>query len=442
MDKYILLCLLTITLLFTSCQNQDQAVTETPPIISIVEPTSTQEQPTPTEIAATPSLSTPDGNSTTEEPPVITPTMTAIPSLTPIPEALVENLTLSPVIVGAFQKPVFLTHANDERLFVVEQAGVVKIIADGVLQETPFLDIRDRVGSGSLEQGLLSIIFHPNFPNDPRLFIYYTDKQGDTHISSFIVEPESPGYADPDREIKLLSVAQPYANHNGGQLAFGPGGFLFAGFGDGGSANDPLNHGQNPNSLLGTIIRIDVDSSGDGYGIPSTNPFVSDDNRRNEIWGWGLRNPWRFSFDRLTGDLYIADVGQNVWEEVHFQPAQSPGGENYGWNILEGSRCFSQTNCNASGLEQPIFEYDHQGHCSVTGGYVYRGSAFPQLYGNYFVADYCSGNIWALIQEEDGTWTHRSVLDTEFVVSSFGQDVNGELYLLDHNNGSVYQLQP
>lgn len=442
MNKYRLLLLAAFSFLFYACQNEIQPITITPPIAPLIEPSPANETTAKPENLSPPTFTSIPENSAGAMLPMITPTASITPSPTQLPATLADSLTLKPVIEGAFQKPLYLTHANDDRLFVIEQAGVVKIIEAGNLQETPFLDIRNRVGSNSFEQGLLSIAFHPNFPDDNRLFAYYTDLQGDTYISSFVVRPDNQNLADANSEIKLLSVSQPYANHNGGQLAFGPDGYLYAGFGDGGRANDPLNNGQNPNTLLGTIIRIDINFSQNGYSVPSTNPFLGDDKRRNEIWAWGLRNPWRFSFDRLNGDLFISDVGQNIWEELNFQAAQSSGGENYGWNIFEGNHCFSQTNCDSSGLVMPIFEYDHQGHCSITGGYVYRGQQFAQLSGNYFVADYCSGNIWAIVKNEDGSWTNKSILDTQLVISSFGQDVNGELYVLDYKNGSVYQLQP
>jgi glucose/arabinose dehydrogenase len=212
--------------------------------------------------------------------------------------------------------------------------------------------------------------------------------------------------------------------------------------GDGGSANDPLNSGQDPGTLLGTILRLDVDQSAANYAIPDTNPFVENASGRQEIWAWGLRNPWRFSFDRLTGDLFIADVGQNLWEEIHFQPADSPGGENYGWNILEGSHCFLGDPCDSSGLELPIFEYSHQEGCSITGGYMYRGTQYLDLYGNYFVADFCQGIVWRLFQEKSGSWTAAVVHDSPYVISSFGEDAAGELYLIDHTGGSIYQLRP
>ncbi len=269
----------------------------------------------------------------------------------------------------------------------------------------------------------------------------YTNLDGHTHISEFAVDPNDPNRAAADSEIVLLMVEQPYANHNGGQLQFGPDGYLYVGMGDGGSANDPLNSGQDPATLLGALLRLDVDFLPGQYAIPATNPFVADDSRANEIWAWGLRNPWRFSFDPVKGNLFIADVGQNLWEEIHFQPAASAGGENYGWNILEGSHCFNGSACDQTGLELPIFEYDHGQGCSITGGYVYRGQEFLSLYGNYFLADFCQGTFWRLFQEADGSWSSAVVLETDFPISSFGEDFLGELYALDHNGG-VYQIQP
>jgi glucose/arabinose dehydrogenase len=354
----------------------------------------------------------------------------------------VDSISLVPVLEGVFSRPVYLTHALDERLFIVEQSGVVHILKDGQLLEDPFLDIQDRVGSSQLEQGLLSIAFHPDYQQNGRFFADYTDADGTTHISSFTVSEDDPDRADVSSEVILLSVDQPFPNHNGGQLKFGPDGYLYVGLGDGGSANDPLGNGQDPNTLLGSLLRLDVDHSQEIYAIPDTNPFISDENRRNELWAWGLRNPWRFSFDKLTGDLFIADVGQNLWEEVHFQPAASQGGENYGWNIMEASNCFLDSSCDKTGLELPIFEYNHQEGCSITGGYMYRGHQFLSLYGNYFVADFCSGNIWSLYPETEESWSSTKVLDSDLVISSFGEDVNGDLYILVHDDGSLFQIQP
>jgi glucose/arabinose dehydrogenase len=253
--------------------------------------------------------------------------------------------------------------------------------------------------------------------------------------------PDDPYHADPQSEIQYLFQDQPYPNHNGGSLAFGPDGYLYAGLGDGGSANDPLNAGQSLTTLLGKILRLDVDEVEDEYSIPPNNPFAGSTDALPEIWAYGLRNPWRFSFDRATGDLFIADVGQNQWEEVNFQPGNSSGGENYGWKIMEGMHCFQQSTCDQSGLVLPIFEYNHSQGCSITGGYVYRGVLYPEMTGNYFVADYCSGIIWRLFPDGD-RWLADIVLDSDMVISSFGEDVDGEIYVLNYFSGGVYRLIP
>lgn len=372
--------------------------------------------------------------------PVATPTAT--PTATPVPTNPLTAVSLVPVSEGAFVRPLYLTHAGDDRLFVVEQAGVIRIIEQGQLLETPFLDIRDKVGSSQLEQGLLGLAFHPNYDEYGTFFVNYTNPSGNSHISRFRVDEVDANQANPDSETILLTYQQPYPNHNGGQVAFGPDGNLYVGVGDGGSANDPLNSGQDPSTILGSILRLDVNQPGDSYSIPPSNPFVGNDSALDEIWAWGLRNPWRFSFDRLTGDLFIADVGQNLWEEIHFQPAESQGGENYGWNIMEGTHCFASNPCETAGLEMPIFEYSHEQGCSITGGYMYRGSAYPEMYGNYLVADYCQGTIWRLFPEASGEWSSAVVFDSNYVISSFGEDAAGELYVLDHNGGSVYRITP
>ena len=445
MRKILVLLLLVLILTLTACQGE--AASET--IIVATEKASPTIAPTAPIVATSTEESTPEPTAVpaTAEPsaePTFTPTATPspTPTNTPIPAAPVDSISLVPVVEGAFIRPVYLTHAYDERLFIVEQGGVVHILEDGHLLQEPFLDLQDRVGSSQLEQGLLSIAFHPDYQQNGRFFAYYTDSAGTTHISSFTVSDDDPDRADASSEIILLSVDQPFPNHNGGQLKFGPDGYLYAGFGDGGSANDPLVNGQDPSTLLGSLLRLDVDHSPGIYAIPASNPFINDDDRRNEIWAWGLRNPWRFSFDKLTGDLFIADVGQNLWEEVHFQPASSQGGENYGWNILEASHCFMTSICDKSGLELPIFEYNHQEGCSITGGYMYRGHEFLSLYGNYLVADFCSGNFWRLFPETEDFWSSAKVLDSDYVISSFGEDVNGELYVLVHDGGSLFRVQP
>lgn len=331
----------------------------------------------------------------------------------------------------------FAGHAGDGsgRIFVLEKAGrVTALAADGSNAQT-FLDISDRVGSSASEQGLLGLAFAPDFAASGRLFVYYTDRDGDTVIARFSANAERDA-ADPASEVILLTAAQPAANHNGGMLAFGPDGYLYAGLGDGGAADDRFGNGQNLRTILGTVIRIDV--SGDGALAPADNPFVGQEGARPEIWAFGLRNPWRFSFDRLTGDLWIADVGQNQWEEVDMQPADSRGGENYGWSIMEGTHCFQAETCDQGGLTQPVTDYSHELGCSVTGGYVYRGAAQPSLHGVYFYGDYCSGRIWGLAQL-DAQWRNAELLSSGLQISSFGETEDGEVLVVDYS-GALYRL--
>jgi glucose/arabinose dehydrogenase len=325
-------------------------------------------------------------------------------------------------------------------LFVVEQAGRILIIKDAVNNPTPFLDIVSLVGSNANEQGLLSVAFHPNYRNNGYFFVNYTNKQGDTIIARYTVA-DNPDIADPNSAKILLTIDQPYANHNGGQVVFGPDGYLYIGMGDGGAANDPHNNGQNLGVLLGKILRIDVDSA-DPYGVPPDIPFIGNREARPEIWSYGWRNPWRFSFDRATNDMYVADVGQNQYEEVHVELAGTPGGQNYGWRLMEGFHCFEPADCDPTGqgLVLPIAEYDHTQGCSITGGYVYRGQQYPTLNGVYFYADYCSGIIWGLRREADGAWSQAQLLASDQAISSFGEDEAGEVYLAQHRTGEIFQI--
>jgi glucose/arabinose dehydrogenase len=314
------------------------------------------------------------------------------------------------------------------RLFVIEKSGRIRIIQDGQLLPQPFLDITDRVGSGGNEQGLLGLAFHPQYSQNGRFFVNYTDKNGDTVIARFQVSGD-PNAADPGSEVKLLGVDQPYANHNGGVLAFGPDGYLYAGLGDGGSQGDPKGNAQNTSNLLGKILRVDV-NSGDTYSVPADNPFG------NEVWAYGLRNPWRFSFDKATGDFYIGDVGQNTWEEINYLPAGSPGGTNFGWDQREGAHDFEGS--ASPDFTEPVTEYSHpEGGCSVTGGYVYRGS-MPEWNGIYLYGDYCTGMIWGLLQA-DGGWQKQKLFDVDYTITSFGQDQSGEIYLVS-DGGGIYKL--
>jgi glucose/arabinose dehydrogenase len=372
------------------------------------------------------------------------------------------TITLSP-IVGGFSQPTSITHSGDSssRIFVTEKPGRIRIIKNGVLQPTPFLDIAARLGNPGGEQGLLSLAFPPGYGSTKnRFYVYYTNPVGTLVIARYRPTANA-DVADPNSEEIILTIEHPtYSNHNGGQLQFGPDGYLYIGTGDGGGGGDPLKNGQNPGVLLGKLLRIDVEpvgapvlalfktylplifksGSSPNYSIPATNPYVGTPGYRGEIWALGLRNPWRFSFDRQTGDLYIGDVGQNLWEEVDFQPANSGGGENYGWNILEGLHCFDPAvGCNPPPrYSPPVAEYDHSSDCSITGGYVYRGPGNSAMQGIYFYGDICSGNIRGL-QRLNGTW-FSTLLSTAFRISSFGEDQAGNLYAADYSLGVIYQI--
>lgn len=352
------------------------------------------------------------------------------------------TLQLQPVVTDLDQ-PVHVTHAGDGsgRLFVAEKAGTIRIVASNESRPEPFLDITNLVGSSGSEQGLFSVAFHPDFRANGRFFVDYTDKSGDTVIARYQVSSE-PDVADPASAVTLLTIDQPYPNHNGGQLAFGPDGYLYIGMGDGGSGGDPQGNGQNTSVLLGKLLRIDVNTEGEQpYGIPTDNPFVGQSAARPEVWAIGLRNPWRFSFDRETGDLFIADVGQGDYEEVNVHPASAGGGMNYGWNRMEGLHCFNpKSGCDRQGLELPVAEYDHSQGCSVTGGMRYRGPAVPAFGSTYFYGDYCSGTIWGLSEAPGGTWRSTELLASGHSISSFGEDEAGEIYMTDLSDGGVYRL--
>ncbi|MDP2530743.1 MAG: PQQ-dependent sugar dehydrogenase, partial [Candidatus Palauibacterales bacterium] len=333
-------------------------------------------------------------------------------SSSPPAEMGTSGLVATPVVSG-LSSPVWLTAPpGDPRLFVVEQRGTIRIVKDGSLLPEPFLDLRPAVASGG-ERGLLGLAFHPDYASNGRFYVDYTDPQGDTRVVAYRVSASDPDRADPASGDTILAVDQPYSNHNGGLVTFGPDGMLYVGLGDGGSGGDPRGNGQNRGTLLGAILRLDVDG-GSPYRIPPDNPFVGQAGFRGEIWAWGLRNPWRYSFDPASGLLYIADVGQNDWEEINAEPARS-GGLNYGWNVMEGRHCYGSSSCDAQGLVQPILEYDHRDGCSITGGFVYRGSAMPDLQGTYFYSDYCSG--WLRSLRYDGTAVGE---ERSWVVGSLG----------------------
>jgi len=337
--------------------------------------------------------------------------------------------------------PVDLADPGDGsgRLLIVEKPGLIHILQNGAMLSEPFLDITDRVLSSGTEQGLLGIALHPQYKSNGYFYVNYVDLNGNTVIARFKVST-NPNLADKNSEKVLLNVQQPpYPNHKGGSMVFGPDGYLYMGLGDGGSQGDPHLNGQNTSVFLGKILRVDV-NSGDLYTIPRDNPFVKAGGLP-EIWAYGLRNPWRFSFDRQTGDLYIGDVGQNLYEEIDFLPAYSPGGSNFGWSFREGFHPYKGTPPAGAKLVDPIWEYTHDQGCAIIGGFIYRGTALPKLNGLYIYGDNCSGNIWGLQKDSSGKWQNRLMFQSGLAISSFGQDQAGELYLLDLNGGGIYQLQ-
>lgn len=344
-------------------------------------------------------------------------------------------------VVAGLVGPVQVTHAGDGsgRLFIVEKVGRIRIVKNGTLLSEPFLDIRDLVGSRESERGLLSVAFHPAYRSTGFFFVNYTDLKGQTQIVRYEVDGRDGDRALRDRAKIIMQIDQPFANHNGGLILFGPDGYLWIGTGDGGSAGDPQGNGQKGQTLLGKMLRIDV-NSGDPYAIPGDNPYRADAAYRPEIWAIGLRNPWRYSFDRQTGELYIGDVGQNKWEEIHVVPTSSPGRLNFGWNIIEGDHCFRPADgCQRDGLERPAAEYGRDRGCSVTGGHVYRGARWPALHGVYIYGDYCTGRLWGL-DRLNGQWRTRELGSVSANISSFGEDEAGEIYLAGYNIGEILRL--
>ena len=361
---------------------------------------------------------------------------------TPVP----GTPTLTTVLVArGLASPLDLKSAPGDRsrLFVVEQTGRIRVIRDGALVAAPFLDVSGRISTGG-ERGLLGLAFHPGYAQNGRFFVNYTDGNGDTHVAEFHATPGT-DTADAGSERQVLFVTQPFANHNGGGLAFGRDGMLYIGLGDGGSGGDPFRNGQNLGTLLGKMLRIDVDR-GTPYTVPADNPFTGTAGARGEIWAYGLRNPWRFAFDGSTGDLVIADVGQSQWEEIDVGLASRRGGENYGWNVTEGNHCFQPASgCNTAGITPPVLEYDHGEGCSITGGVVYRGCRLPGYQGTYFYADYCSHFVRSVRLDggrasEPRDWTAplgRGLNNP----TSFGVDAEGEAYIVDQD-GEVYRIVP
>jgi glucose/arabinose dehydrogenase len=344
--------------------------------------------------------------------------------------------------VGNFAFPVFVTSppGDNARLFVVEKRGTIRIVKQGSTLSAPFLDLSGAVSTGG-EQGLLGLAFHPQYASNRLFVVNYTDTEGDTQVSLFRASATDPDRADAASEQVILAVAQPFTNHNGGMVAFGPqDGHLYIGMGDGGSANDPQGNGQRLSTLLGKLVRLAISSSGQ-VSIPADNPFVGQTGARAEIWSLGLRNPWRFSFDRTTGDLYLGDVGQNEREEIDMVSRAASRGANFGWSVMEGTACFRAGSCDRQGLILPVVEYLHADGCSVTGGYAYRGTAIPTLAGTYFYADYCAGWVRSFRLSngsvvEPREWTG---LEPNGSITSFGEDAQGELYLMT-SSGRVAKI--
>ncbi len=338
-----------------------------------------------------------------------------------------------------------LVQPDDGRnlFFVTEQRGLVRVFVanSNVGNSFVFLDITDRVNEGSNEEGLLGLAFDPRYEANGFFYVYYSaNSPRRSVLARFSVFPNNPIAAEPDSELKILEILQPYSNHNGGQIAFGPDSYLYVGLGDGGKGGDPHGNGQDTNSLLGSIIRIDVSnaSSEERYRIPADNPFVGSAGAREETWAYGLRNPWRFSFDRETGEMWTADVGQNAWEEIDIVGK----GKNYGWNIMEGAHCFApRSGCDTSGLQFPVVEYSHSSGCSVTGGYVYRLGDVPSLTGAYVYGDFCTGNIWGVRYAGQAVREHILLTESGLNITSFGLDRAGNLYILSRDSG-IYRLIP
>lgn len=412
--RRFLLVLFTVSLV--ACRPTTTPPPSTPVPVTIV--TNTEELPTMVPLTDEPTTALPPTDALTSPPPDTT--------TFPNPDNYIWE-----TIVSGLERPVDIQPAGDERLFIIEKNGHIRILLDGELIDFPFLSISDRVGSRGNEQGLLGLAFHPKYTENGLFFVNYTDKDGDTIIARYRVTPD-PNIADPSSEIVLLRVKQPFGNHNGGPLAFGPDGYLYAGLGDGGSAGDPLGNAQKLDTLLGKILRLDVDSA-EPYTIPADNPFG------NEIWAYGFRNPWRISFDKASGNLYIGDVGQGEWEEIDFAPTGMPGGLNFGWKYFEGTHAYNGTPPQGAQFELPIAEYDHGQGCSVTGGYVYRG-AMPEWNGIYLYGDYCSGTVWGLMRSGQG-WQEQVLFGAVGSITSFGQDQSGEVYIAT-DSGQILRLTP
>lgn len=360
-----------------------------------------------------------------------------------------ETLTAQPVITletfaDGFSSPVDIVHCGDDRLFIVERAGTIRIVEpDGTVLPDNFLDISGQVESGYQEQGLLGLAFHPDYDINGYFYVNYIDNDGNTVVSRFSVSPGDPNAADPSSELVMLNVDQPFVNHNGGCVKFGADGYLYIGLGDGGSAGDPGDRAQNPELRLGKMLRIDVDGALP-FAIPADNPYAAATDTLPEIWALGLRNPWRFSFDQLTGNMWLADVGQNLWEELNMEPA-GEGGHNYGWRCYEGFAAFNMAGCDGDSASYtfPVLDYPHNfttGGFSITGGFVYRGDDYPAMQGYYLCADYVSGNWWWVDADGGAPWSYARMDDVQTDISVFGEDAHGELYCANLETGEIYRI--
>jgi glucose/arabinose dehydrogenase len=396
---------------------------------------------------ATPSATLVASEVITNTTPIPTATETPTPTPTPIPPTVNELPDPSGYIwqevASGLNQPEGLVNAGDGsgRLFIVEQAGLIRVYENGAILTTPFLNLTPKVVCCG-ERGLLGLVFHPRYVENGYFYVDYTEEvSGKTYtvIARYNVSSNDPNQADPGSETRLLQIEQPYQNHKGGQLQFGPDGCLYIGMGDGGSEGDPLGNGQSLDTLLGKILRIDVDGQ-QPYTIPPDNPFVNGGGLA-EIWAYGLRNPWRFSFDRLTGDLYIGDVGQDAWEEIDYLPAGSSGGANFGWNYFEGSHPYRGSPPADMIFVMPVAEYSHSLGNAVIGGYVYRGNQLLDWYGVYLYADYGSGRVWGLLHLPDGSWQNAQLFDTGKHISTFGVDENGGIYMVDDTDGTILMLK-
>ena len=429
--------LIVATVVIVACSPSEEVIQAAIAQTEAARPTKTAIPPTESPTTQPPvSIATENG-----DPNQVPANTTEAPTQSSIPQASIPDPRgyRWEEVARGFDQPLDLTHAGDGsgRIFVVEKSGQIHILVDGQVLPIPYLDIRERVGSQKTERGLLGLVFHPKYTINGFFYVNYTDLNGDTVIARFQVS-SAPNVADTASEMLVLKVIQTNINHNGGGLAFGPDDYLYIGLGDGGGNGDLRGNGQNLNTLLGKMLRIDVDG-GNPYAIPADNPFAVSGGLP-EIWFYGLRNPWRFSFDTLTGDLYIADVGEKIWEEVNFIPSGSLGGANFGWNYREGGHVFEDSLPTGLSLVYPVVEYDHSDrYCSIIGGYVYRGKQLLEWSGVYLYGDYCSGAVWGLVKNSEDIWVSQLLFDLHSNISSFGLDEDGELYSVGQE-GIIYRF--